>query len=194
VYLAESNVQLTPGDIVVDLGANQGLFSLLAAHIAEKVIAVEAQSGMHEQYLGPRLAHCHNVHLIHGLIAARTGVFARREARSVASHWDVEPQELTFSELMRQSQIDRVDFLKCDIEGSEFALFEEGDDWLASIRRIALEFHCEFGDVASLAARLRQFGFQVRLRDSNLLPIEAASNGTATGYLYAWRNVPTISE
>jgi hypothetical protein len=44
VYFALPGFSIREGDTVVDLGANVGLFTVLAAKIARRVVAIEAQS------------------------------------------------------------------------------------------------------------------------------------------------------
>ncbi|MFN9646300.1 MAG: FkbM family methyltransferase [Cyanobacteriota bacterium] len=151
----------------LDLGANEGLFSLfaLAAHPANRVTAVEAQATLCER-LRANLR--------------RNGFEARsRVIQAVAGGPNAQlaalrgtPPPLTMAELVGSEQ--RIDFLKVDIEGSEFALFATNLDWLARVRFIAMELHPEAGDGAALRRRLEEHGLIVR----------QASDHGALGYLF----------
>ncbi len=145
---------------VIDLGANRGIFALQAAAIAEQVIAVEAL----EKY---RLSLQHNLDL-NGLanielIQAMVGgsAFLRSEGRHA----------LGLGELIAGARVP-VDFLKVDIEGSEFEL-----DWSAivDVKRIAMEMHPQWGNPAELVAKVASLGFDCRTFDESMTSTPAAA-------------------
>jgi FkbM family methyltransferase len=187
VYFQGRPMTLHPDDTVIDLGANMGLFTLLAATRCRRVVAVEAQAGFAreiESLLASKglasKAHVENV-----LVGGATGLFSRREELESASHFGgVVAPSMKMSELLAKHHIDRVDFLKCDIEGSEFDLIRGGEPWLDRVQRIAMEVHVGSGDPLRVAESLRQAGFTVELRDSDL---RLQTGLTRDGYLYAWR-------
>ena len=189
VYFAEPSVQLHSDDVVIDLGANQGLFSLLASKVASRVISVEAQSEMHKQFLQPRLGHAANVTLVHGLIAAESGVFASQQSRREASHWREEPASVSLENLLLKYSIDRIGFLKCDIEGSEFSLFNRSHGWIDIVERIAMECHPDHGEIDELVHTLQSAGFKLRYRSPDLIPCSVSTLAKKSGYLYAFREV-----
>ena len=65
-----------------------------------------------------------------------------------------------------------VHLIKCDIEGSEFAFLESYGDLLRKTRRMAIEFHSHFGDIAKATDTLRGMGFSKVsvLRESAMAP------------------------
>lgn len=78
VYFRRPGFQLTSTDVVVDLGAHAGLFTVLAATLAERVIAVEAQSGLLD-VISRNLEEndCTGAAVVEfGLVGGRTGVFS----------------------------------------------------------------------------------------------------------------------
>jgi len=162
VYFRPPEVILGPGDIVVDLGANVGVFTALASVVAGRVISVEAQSGFVDQIYenAARNGARDRVEVEFGLIGAGAGAFSDASVLHSASHFGAEPPTLTMPDLMRRHALDHIDFLKVDIEGSEFALFAGGSEWLASVDRMAMEVHPKFGDVDHLVTILRDAGFQ----------------------------------
>jgi len=187
VYFAPPNFRLRAGDTVIDLGANQGLFTVLAARIAAKVVAVEAQSRFLEAIrrhlaLNPGTA---EVALVLGLVGAESGVFADPGALRSSTHYEAAPPVFTMERLFEEHGVRRVDFLKIDIEGSEFSLLGRDVDWLRSVGKVAMEVHLEFGDPSALVDTFARAGFRTELRDNDLHPVSVLTG--VGGYLYAWR-------
>ena len=183
VYLRTGLVMPRAG-WVVDLGANQGLFSVWAAMAGAQVVAVEAQQGF--------------APVIRGL-AAHNGIAARVhvETRSLAvprhpgrpsgyspttaggrQHRMARCSGLEASQCPRSwptTRIDRIGLLKADIEGGEFAVFGASEDlgWLERVDQLVMEVHPDWGDAVGLVDRLRQHGYKVDLRDNAGNPVTA---------------------
>jgi len=188
VYFPDENFLLRPDTVVVDLGANSGLFSLLAALRGCRVLAVEAQAGFVQEIaeLVQRHGVSERVALEHALVGANRGVLAAPGALERASHFrGQQPARLGLPELFARHAIDAVDFLKCDIEGSEFELFGDADDWLPKVRRIAMEVHCDFGAPGALSQMREAHGFEVALRDNLSRRVRTLTE--SSGYLFALR-------
>lgn len=141
-------------DIVVDLGANQGIFTCYAAKRAPsgQVYAVEPDGdnlGWLKAHL--ELNHIANVTVVPKCIGERTGrAFFRKGLTSGTGRvvdakapetGITEVDQTTLDDLMTDYRIPRIDLLKIDVEGSEVAVLKGARDRLASIRRIALEYH-----------------------------------------------------
>ncbi|MCH2172047.1 FkbM family methyltransferase [Myxococcota bacterium] len=190
VYFARTGFELDPDDVVVDLGANCGVFTVLAAKRCARVVAVEAQSGFVDVLQGHlRRNECDaKVSTHHALIGAEEGLLAQESERDRATHYHDEPASIEMEELLRVEGIDTIDFLKMDIEGSEFSVLGEGCSWLSRVRRIAMEVHPEFGDPGSLAVRLRDAGFEVELADAELRSVSQFARDDRSGYLFAKRS------
>jgi FkbM family methyltransferase len=187
VYLPSRELSIQAGDRVVDLGANAGLFTLLAAAHGADVLTVEAQSGFVPE-IEQNLASNHlreRATIVNALVGAGVGIFSDPSDVLTGSHGRVVPPVVELGALLERHGFDRVDFLKCDIEGSEFALFRGAIPWLDRVRRIAMEVHPQFGDVPALAQQLRARGFRVRTTDDRGLETEQFAE--RAGYLYAWR-------
>lgn len=189
VYFACPQVTLTAGSTVVDLGANVGLFSLLAARCGCRVVAVEAQRGFIAE-ISSRLRrnHCEDrVAIECALVGAGHGAFADSTVMESATHF--EPGQatphLSMDTLMARHQLEQIDFLKVDIEGAEFGLFAEPAPWMRRVRCIAMEVHPEFGRVDALERVLRAAGMQTMRADDRLrwnAPITDRA-----GYLYGFQ-------
>jgi FkbM family methyltransferase len=131
VYLRPPGFSIKAGDVVVDLGCNEGLFSVLAAKLGARVIAVDVQGGFAvplREHLA-RNGCAGSVSFVHALVGAEAGLFANGGG---GSHYTTVPPRRTMDEIL--ADIDRVRLMKIDIEGSEFALFS-GDraDWITKV-------------------------------------------------------------
>lgn len=141
-------------DIVVDLGANQGIFTCYAAKQAHEgwVYALEPD----EDNLGwlkanLELNQISNVTVVPKCVGDRTGrAYFRRGDTSGTGHVveaketeaDIaEVAQTTLEDLMTDFQIPRIDLLKIDVEGAEAKVLSGAGDRLASVRRIVLEYH-----------------------------------------------------
>ncbi len=192
VYHAIPGYAPAPGEVVVDLGANQGLFSTLAARTGADVIAVEAQRGFASAFTQHAAGNgvSNRIQLLHALVGPATGVLADPRARQTASHWDGDGDVdvLTMAEVFEAGGVDKVDLIKIDIEGSEFALFDESG-WLDAVSRVVMEVHTEFGEPRVLLDLLVQHGFEATLVDNNLMRTTHLGDAPS-GYLYARRRTP----
>lgn len=187
VYFARPGFAPGPGDRVVDLGANLGLFTVLAAKAGARVIAVEAQRGF-----GPLIAeHCRlnavgpSVQVLHAIVGGTTGVIRADAGGAGCSHWTEPVPTVTVAEVIDRAGFDRVDLMKIDVEGAEFDLIDE-DGWLDRVDRLVLEVHPPFGDPVALVRRLSEEGFTCDLLD-NAMRSRPALGQAPTGFVFARR-------
>jgi FkbM family methyltransferase len=90
----------------------------------------------------------------------------------------------TVDEVMDAHHLDRVDFLKMDIEGAEFLIFRDSVRWLERVDNLAMEVHTHAGDPTEIVERLQSSGFKVKWLSDSGYP-----TGTRdAGYIYASRN------
>jgi FkbM family methyltransferase len=188
VYFPSAAFGLRPGDCVVDVGANAGLFSLLAALAGCRVLAIEAQAGFVSEIEALLRAHGvrERVTLAHALVGGATGVLSDERNLQVASHFGgVQPPSVPMADLLAKHGVEDVDFMKVDIEGSEFDLVRPPSDWLCKVTRLAMEVHPDYGDPKELMQAVSSQGLRVEFRDNDLVPV--AELPAAGGYLFAVR-------
>lgn len=188
VYFARLGFEIRPHDVVLDLGANAGLFTTLAAVYGKRVVAVEAQSGfwpLIEENLNRN--HCRSRAALElALVGAGTGTLSEARARAEASHWGAEPARVSVAEIMEKHSLNRVNLMKVDIEGSEFDVFSGALGWLHAVERIVMEVHTEFGDGRALASALASSGYSVECVDG-FTGRPTPSICGPSGYLFARR-------
>lgn len=163
VYFPNRRFWPRPNEVVVDAGANVGLFTVLAATSGCKTLAIEAQRGFLPMIR--RNAHRNGcaswVEVEWALLGSATGRLADPHERENATHWDGEPPRLTMQDVLRRHGIDRIDLLKVDIEGSEFALLDGDSGWMTGVRRLCMEVHPAYGDADALAETIAGSGMRV---------------------------------
>jgi len=173
---------LRPGDTFIDLGANEGYFSILAAkRIGDgRVIAIEPQSRLQGVLAeNQRLNGLHNITVCQGAIADREGracLALRPSTHSGASsmfpYWRIGWREetvrtLSLDRLFQEQGIEGADLMKVDCEGAEKLVFAGRVEILRKhgIRVIILEYHpqiigaraCE-----SINQSLRTLGYRAK--------------------------------
>jgi hypothetical protein len=75
---------------------------------------------------------------------------------------------ITIGGLLDKYNLLSIDFLKMDIEGSEFALFES-PSWLQRVDYISMEVHPTYGDPGRIISALQEQDFKVVTADRKLI-------------------------
>jgi len=164
-------LELKGDSIVVDIGAQIGIFSCYAGSIASKgsIISIEPMP-LNYRFL------CHNikrnglrnVRTVEKAISAQSGVATLHIDRShTGGHsllyegdpgGSVDVECMTLEDVFKEFQIDRIDLLKMDCEGVEASvLMSTPPNLLSRVRQIAMEFH----DNISPISRERMSGYLV---------------------------------
>lgn len=167
-------------DIVVDIGAHIGLFSIFAATQAKygRVYAFEPAPDNFEM-----LRRNINLNKISNVIPANQAVSGKSGQRefilykeSTAAHSFVfgetkerdiiQVQTVSLDELVRKNKIKTIDFLKMDCEGAEYEiLFNASPKTLAMIKKIGMEYHeNEHRNVNELRTFLEKNEFRVSIK------------------------------
>jgi FkbM family methyltransferase len=159
-YLQGGALNISDGDVVLDLGSNVGNFTTLAlAHgPTVKVIAVEPSSAMNDAFcrsVGMNEGFAERVQLIRAFVGERT----EKQRILVASHHHYSDTPwLTECELINLAELKNIDFLKCDIEGGEYGLLSGDSRILKMTKNLAMEVHAFGGDVGWALCRLEELG------------------------------------
>ncbi|MFJ5260928.1 FkbM family methyltransferase [Streptomyces sp. NPDC088387] len=130
--------RLGPGDCFVDVGANIGVFSVLASRlVGEKgrVVAVEASPDFHQRLLRQAaLNGCHNIRALNAAVSDTRGplTFTLASSRNMGANSIVPydgPAEAVFEveavplpELLDDTEIASARVIKIDVEGAEGAV------------------------------------------------------------------------
>jgi FkbM family methyltransferase len=162
---------LPAGALVVDIGANVGVFSLFAARKAKIVYALEPSS-RNFSLLRANTASAGNIVPLNLACAGLDGeasldvssnpVSFSLSAGGASTHRET-VGVISLASLFERYRIDSCDFLKLDCEGSEFEIILDSEPALIRrIRRIVMEYHDHHSiryTHHDLLQALRQLGF-----------------------------------
>lgn len=193
LYL-KNEITISPGDIVVDIGAYIGDFTVYASQKTGprgRVVAYEPFKETYS-YLRKNISEnkCKNVSLINRAVGKQDGVsslFIPKNAEFGSSLLDIteygECEEIkirmsTIDSVFQQNAIDHIDLLKMDCEGGEYEILLSSGKWLNRIKTISLEYHQMKGhSLIELTDLLKKYNFRVWITPKNKY----------TGYIYAKR-------
>lgn len=172
-YRFRSWVEREGNAVVVDLGANLGSFTLLAASYGCKVVAVEADPKLFEALMTNLRANPWAAKLVVPFNVACTatsgdrwmhcsGTLSGGVMRAVEGHTPVSVRSRTLTEICELSgaACPSTAFLKCDIEGSETEVFV--DPMISRFDAISLEWH-NYDGLLFKALLTEAYGFDVQL-------------------------------
>ena len=180
-YYSPRGFEVRDGDLVVDIGANVGVYSVYAAlRTRNRVFAVEPDPE-NARYLKRNLVanNCGHAEILECAVAHTDGELQLFAGESGATHQlrtssgtpDSEEfigvPAMTMPTLMEEHRIDRIDLLKMDCEGAEgLILPSTPSSYLRRIQRVAMEFHDGSSpyDHRELRSLLDGCGFTTRLR------------------------------
>lgn len=127
-YEFEDKVFLTPNDIVFDCGANMGIFSAIASSKGCKVYAFEPMQYVINNYLKKTAKWNANIEiapfalsdsvetLIFQLDSSNIGASKKSAGMGMKEQ---RVQTITIDSFVRKNNLERIDFIKADIEGAE---------------------------------------------------------------------------
>jgi hypothetical protein len=158
---------LASAQTILDLGANRGAFSTMAAACTRIVIAVEAQNDYVEAIKANMAVNGFSNYILETAFvnAGDKGDGYEDRARNTVS----------IQELAEKHQVMKFDIIKIDIEGSEFALFQS-TEWLRLVGGICMEVHPTFGSVQTILDSLEKGSFSVVATDHLFRPVKSTEN------------------
>lgn len=169
--------EIKNGDVVVDIGAHIGIFSIFASKNAIKVYSFEPfPENFHLLCENIRANQKKNIMTMNkavSLVSGKRNLFVDIENRGGHSFYSnvgrkkshILVETISLEDFFTQQQITKVDFLKMDCEGEEYEiLFNCPSDLLSKIKKISMEYHY-IGYVynfATLELFLKKNGFKVK--------------------------------
>ncbi len=156
----------------IDLGANRGVFSVIAAKCSDRVISVECnKSEFSAKYQSVMAMNSvNNTHLVN---------------KFAASYAD--ETHVNLNQIVKDFNLTEISYLKVDIEGAESDLFSANLEWLTITKEISMEVHpCFNVDTQKIYDTLDKSGFKLRCYDLDVRQISDFT-GVSMGYLRASR-------
>ena len=170
------------GDVVIDIGANIGAFSIFAAKSSKnvKVFSYEPTPDTFSRLVkNIKINHFENI--IHPF---QLGIAGKRDKRTLFINPDnsdsntfyknflpnyrnesVQIETITLEDIFKNNNINHCDFLKMDCEGAEYEiLFNTSPEYLQKIKKIALEYHCGRKEIIDF---LKKTGFSIQHKSAS---------------------------
>lgn len=169
--------QLHKGDLVVDIGAHIGGYSVKAAKLGARVIAYEASPRNYELLVKNLAVNgCNNVKAYNVAVASNDGkIELNLDPKGTALnsiypvpylHEKISIPCVSLSTVFARNGLKKIDVLKLDVEGAEYGiLLNSKSSYLKKVRSIIMEFHEGMGHghkVNELEAFLKRNGFRVK--------------------------------
>lgn len=179
-------LKIGPSDIVVDIGAQIGVFTVFASKLAPKgkVLAYEPHP---ENYRllsqNTSLNDCNNVKLFQMAVGKNNGKHATRlfinlknsgghSTTSATGNTATRVQQTSLSQIVQTHKIKRINYLKIDTEGSEYNILLTAPAGIIDIiDKISLEYH-DFltkRNHHELVSFLKSHGFQFQVVSNHIL-------------------------
>ncbi len=207
--------RLRPGDTFVDVGANVGYYSVLAAGLVGatgRVVAIEASPEFHATLVRQaRLNGCATVRAVHAAVAdrRRTVRFALASSRNMGansivpyegvpeSEFEIEARPLP--EVLEPAEIATARVIKIDVEGAEGGVVRGMVPLLDALRpdaeitvEVTPERMARLGDsAAELLATLREYGFHTYRLVNDYAPESYPRALRSTAVPVRWRGPVT---
>lgn len=157
---------------VLDLGANRGVFTVMAAKVSNTVISIECNKD-ELPLLYERTMRLNDI---------TNSYFINKFASNVTSN-----ETISLGSIINDFNINEISYLKIDIEGAEKNLLEDNLEWIGITKEIAIEVHPCFGvNEQKIYSLLVNNGFSVSLFDKDLNEVNKL-NSAGMGYIRAFR-------
>lgn len=151
-YFADDFITVEANDVVVDIGAHIGTFSVLAASMGAAVISYEP-TAINYALLADNTEINGFHHVLHkqGVRgkAGRDTIIIRPFNYGGSSFYNDKTEDpnfreevecITLAEVFHDNSLDHIDFLKLDCEDSELEILEAHQELLPKIKKIAIEW------------------------------------------------------
>lgn len=165
----KNNCVIKDNDIVYDLGANIGVFSLYCSNFnVKKIYAFEPHPEVLPFITYNLYKYGKNVKIFNKAISDKfeTVKFDNREftvGSSITENGKFEVDAVNLEEFVLNNNLELPTFLKIDIEGAEYVFFENtSDNFFKNVRSIFFEFHHNDGvNVLKIVERFKKLGYEI---------------------------------
>jgi len=142
---------------ILDLGCNTGIFTTFALLEAPeaRIRAVDAQRDLLQS------ARNNIARLDSSRVTFECAFVGDMRTDWSLSLREQDPEIREFDIRRYLEAVGHCDFIKCDVEGGEFSVFQGDLSWTDAVGAMAIEVHPEYGDAGELVASLRRAGFRV---------------------------------
>jgi FkbM family methyltransferase len=200
------NFNINNLDIVIDIGANVGLFAkYMYSKNARKVVLVEANPKLENNiknildndysrssvYLAPIFSEKKIVTFNYSDSDSAIGSIAFDSTKGVYYESlinSIELETITLDEIIENEGIERISLLKCDIEGGEYDLIPSlTDKQMSMIDKFIIEIHSNTNNqIQPILDKLDYYGFKYKIYSPTLNSMELGDKTTLYGMLVTY--------
>ena len=173
----EYNSNFVNEDIIYDLGANFGVYTMWAHYFKVKQIYAFEPTPSTAACLRETFKWDNNIQVIEKAISNKPEIkrfYTHEHSISNSLNYDSSPYFLdveciNLEQYIKENNLLPPTIVKCDIEGSEYEFIESlSDNFFQFIRTFIVEFHLNDGNrVWSIVSRLLNLGYSVRMVQNN---------------------------
>jgi FkbM family methyltransferase len=160
VYLKNNFIRIPDEGTVVDLGANVGAFTMLALSNSKACTVIAVEPNVEFNNLLLRQVSYNNFDDRVSSERYFIGASSSTQQEMLKNPASKDAQFITQKEFIELNNLSRIDFLKCDIEGSEFD-FINNTSLLEITQQLAIEIHDHAGDRKKFISSLQELGFNL---------------------------------
>lgn len=184
VYGQEYDVELSEYDIVYDLGANFGVYTMYALNKGVKQVYAFEPTPNNVNHLKETFKFDKNVQIIDKAIASenKTTTFwlhPHSVGNSLINNddnhpqWPIEVGCINLEQWIKDNNAKAPTIIKCDIEGAEYEFIESlSDDFFDNIHTFIVEYHVAVGrHYFELLKRFFNLGYKIHYNYKNALEI-----------------------
>jgi hypothetical protein len=171
------NFGVSEGDIVIDAGAAEGNFSLSVIDIASKVFIIESDPDWCEALEHTFKLYKDKVEIV----------------KKYLSNVD-DDENITLKSLMKKHKIEKVDFMKMDIEGYELQALHGGiKDGFVNIKKMAICLYHKFEDEVEISDFVTMHGYDFHMTDGYIVGYDFNGCPVRKGILRAKKETNSVS-
>jgi len=174
-FYTPKGFEIKSGDMVIDIGAHIGTFSLFAARFAKRIYAFEPLvSNFNILKENIKINGFHNIEAYNFAVADKSGtrdlfvVQGNMAANSLylETEFKTKVETISLDDIVKRNNIFQIDYLKLDCEGAEYdILMKCSPDVLVKIQKIGMECHDidKNRNLGSIKEFLEKKGFKVEI-------------------------------
>jgi len=173
-----NDFKINDNDIIIDIGAHIGLFSLYASQFCKngKIYCFEPVKENFDLFLSNiKLNKIENIFPFNIAVSNKSSIAKIYLNKDEAGHSmfhptlsSIEVKSTTLQKIFEDNNLEKCDFLKLDCEGAEYNIMDSlSKEFFQKIRKMVIEYHfanTEPGLLKNLIEKLENFSFRISIK------------------------------